>query len=1671
MPPKRKRPDRPLGEVGGRPSPHRPSESPLAQHDRDDGGGSRGGRGRGGRGGYGRRDFSYGQGYGQSYGQGYGHTYGQGYDQGYGQSYGQGSPHSYHYQQSQQNWQDQQFSQSQHNQPISSPRSASFSHQAPSPSASTPKAPIPSPSSTIAAKQVETPMPAAAATTASNSNSPPTAPKSASDPPTVPTSPPLAYHYENLTDDTIRSWSDGGRESIIQHSVQSRDDVDITELSCLFQEFIHSVARGRLSPYDAGTCVKEILGDEASDVVKDSYAFSPHTLLLDSLAIVMDNDPNLYRPEIRDFLVATGLSPALMREVLDAPLLQQLGLIRDTFARLGVRQATNLLYRQANYNLLREESEGYSKLITELFTTNSVPPPPPGQTFEKVKALIGTFDLDVGRVLDVTIDVAASILIKQYKFFVKFLRISSWWPSSLRSSGESTTYSGGLPMWALPNYPHWSVSDEDEQEIARLRLKRDVAFWDRARATHLAAFFELGGRQVAEQHSQSLQITNGNGGDDLAMGYEEKWIRETNTLPLPGNRVAAQLLGFKLRFYNSNLRDKADVLPANLLYLAALLIKINFISLADLFPHLSPPDDEMEWLRKVETEKLEREERESRGGQMNALLMAGVLPQGDDDNPTAASMIKRDPIKKSLAEQKTATGGEEEKKEKLPEPLEQKVSLLIQLLTIGAIPEALFILGRFPWIPEVFPEVLQRIHRILHVSLEKVYKESRPSALQVAVCPPRELPDADQTGVLRGNVKLSRPPAKKLWRWPFPDKYDTNESQNYRFYWDEWSDNIPICQTVDDVFTLCNTLLNLSGVNIGKDEALLAKLAAIGASSLAADKSDANRRRWHDLLRRLLLPALSHTRANASVVNAVWDLVRQYSLATRFAMYADWFEGPISRLPAMKTAFARSASETRATMKRVSLTNLSEMAMRLAKTSYASPGIVFKVAFEQLEVYSNLIEAFVECAKYFTDLSYDVLVWSLLNSLGKSRSRTQADHALTTSKWLQALSRFSGKVFRRYPVLDPTPVLKYVDNQLFDGNSTDLIILKEFVSSMGGIVDAADFTDYQVLSMAGGSWLRRHTLLRAQDRRFDNATSSKLLIQALVNSKLASRLLINLAQYRQAAIFRVPEDEAHIKYLSSMVDESHQTLIQYLDFLWSNLDHTSFDAIVPSIPKLMTVFGLDTSLAFLIGRASLAHRMFPWKETGTKRDVVQARKPPTDREGDVAMVDPKPPEEVINGPAPPEVLENDDAQVCSCTASPQAYHLSILTNGLSQKSDETSLSRTASAALQPIIDSVRAVVRPQIWRRLSPELFATFWALQLGDVCFPEDIYVKERQRIMSEWQAISSDRSDMTRKGLDRKAEKRKELMDLQGYLLDELSEHGLRKAKWKYFLTKLFQTAFPDPTATVDSVSDILLEQCFLPRTLIAPADAEYTYRFIKALHDWNAPVFRLRSLYDRLFNANRLRTLIFTCTVREAEYLGRFLNLILADLSRWHKNEPTPGEKEGKTFKDGARLGAYDKEGRGTSDQPRLGFALTLNEQGKPQSFVDHAQFRDLLFRWHKNLNTALKNCLGGSEWMQIRNAMTVLRAVLDHFPAVDFMATQFTAQLQKIAKREAAPKLAPESEEGDRVDLSVAAQGVMSELQKRKAKWVMVQAFRSNAVRTFTSRSCPFISFSFVCLFLA
>ncbi|KAG0207939.1 THO complex subunit 2, partial [Mortierella sp. GBA43] len=134
-------------------------------------------------------------------------------------------------------------------------------------------------------------------------------------------------------------------------------------------------------------------------------------------------------------IIAEGFVPeTLMKERWEIPFLEKVGLISNAqlFLKRVVRINTAQSYKQHKFNLLREESEGYSKLIT-LLSSGTADDQDDATTAYKAKtvldevmALIAYFDLDPNRVLAIALDIFAANIVTHYRFFIKFLRISPW---------------------------------------------------------------------------------------------------------------------------------------------------------------------------------------------------------------------------------------------------------------------------------------------------------------------------------------------------------------------------------------------------------------------------------------------------------------------------------------------------------------------------------------------------------------------------------------------------------------------------------------------------------------------------------------------------------------------------------------------------------------------------------------------------------------------------------------------------------------------------------------------------------------------------------------------------------------------------------------------------------------------------------------------------------------------------------------------------------------------------------------------------------------------------------------------------------------------------------------------------------------------------------------------
>ena len=234
--------------------------------------------------------------------------------------------------------------------------------------------------------------------------------------------------------------------------------------------------------------------------------------------------------------------------------------------------------------------------------------------------------------------------------------------------------------------------------------------------------------------------------------------------------------------------------------MAALLIREGFITLEDLYPHLTPTDEDME--AKVHKAYLESVENRIAGAKVSQLAMAAPLesaPQSSKPRP-AATEVKKAPETKT-------------------EP-NQKLGLVTALLSLGALRPALSVLSKFPWLTDAHPEIADLLIRALKCSLGDLYEAKVPhKERNSSYTMPRARYGA--TGPVPAPV---RKPTLTLIA-PTPPCTSMLE---YVYFFPDWTARIPLCSTLEDLEDVVEPILKFVGLHVSRDPLFLTKFLRLG---------------------------------------------------------------------------------------------------------------------------------------------------------------------------------------------------------------------------------------------------------------------------------------------------------------------------------------------------------------------------------------------------------------------------------------------------------------------------------------------------------------------------------------------------------------------------------------------------------------------------------------------------------------------------------------------------------------------------------------------------------------------------------------------------------------------------------------------------------------------------
>eukprot|EP00986_Skeletonema_menzelii_P019154 scaffold27070_cov147-Skeletonema_menzelii.AAC.17 len=297
-------------------------------------------------------------------------------------------------------------------------------------------------------------------------------------------------------------------------------------------------------------------------------------------------------------------------------------------------------------------------------------------------------------------------------------------------------------------------------------------------------------------------------------------------------------------------------------------------------------------------------------------------------------------------------------------------------------------------------------------------------------------------------------------------------------------------------------------------------------------------------------------------------------------------------------------------LKRISKENIKDMGRQLSKTSHNNPLVVFTDILAKIESYDNLILMMVDTFQFATELSLDVMGYCLLLSLGGGdegghrRSGTKMG-GLNTEQWLASLETFTGAFYKKFPDVELRGILIYLAARFKDGESSELGVLRSLIKTAGGygFVDydsTASLSELQLDGRCGSRLLKRETSSFGVVDNI-NRNASQHLRAVLQGGDLGVMMLLLLSQMRLKILYtKAGSGTEHVKVIGNAYDDCEAVLCLLLEFLSDSSDDQAsgsstkekFAASMPSLADLHSKYGLDAAVAWMLCRPLIRKSMF-----------------------------------------------------------------------------------------------------------------------------------------------------------------------------------------------------------------------------------------------------------------------------------------------------------------------------------------------------------------------------------------------------------------------------------------------------------------------------------------------
>lgn len=315
---------------------------------------------------------------------------------------------------------------------------------------------------------------------------------------------------------------------------------------------------------------------------------------------------------------------------------------------------------------------------------------------------------------------------------------------------------------------------------------------------------------------------------------------------------------------------------------------------------------------------------------------------------------------------------------------------------------------------------------------------------------------------------------------------------------------------------------------------------------------------------------------------------------------------------------------TKYLLKRLSKHNIHKMGQQVSKVAHNNPLVVFTLILNQIESYDNLILMMVDTFKFMGSLSLDIMGYCLLVSLGgegEGRSKLK-DDGVNAAQWLASLETFTGAFYKKFTDVELHGLLAYFTRRLNDGQILELGVLQSLLKMAGGygFVDSgssASLSDVQLEGRCGSLVLRKETSDFGIVESV-NLAASRRLRSSLQDDNRGVTFLILLSQLRAKVVYvESKERPKQIKLIGNLYDSCQRTLNTLLPFLTDGSQDIkdydrekestgaieSYAKVLPTLGDLYTRFGVAAADAWTLCRPLIRAALFAEEDLSGNKDA------------------------------------------------------------------------------------------------------------------------------------------------------------------------------------------------------------------------------------------------------------------------------------------------------------------------------------------------------------------------------------------------------------------------------------------------------------------------------------